>query len=52
MKEYVQPEMEIDLFEDDCGVLTLSSTCSTTGCSINLAHGEGSDPFDSFSWWS
>lgn len=51
MKEYVPPEMEIDLFEDNCGLLTATS-CANAGCTIHFAHGDGEDPFDSFTWWS
>ena len=46
MKEYVHPEMEIDLFEDDCGLLTAtSSDCDVPGCYINFSYGEDVDPW-------
>lgn len=49
MKEYVYPEMEIDLFEDNNGLLlTASSTlcdCDIAFCSINFSYDEGEDPW-------
>ena len=51
MKKYVEPEMEIDLFEDKDGILTVGSgnwncSCYDSSCLIHFGHGEGSDPFD------
>lgn len=43
MKKYVHPEMEIDLIEDNCEVLTMT----TSGCVVpdSLSYGEGEDPW-------
>lgn len=46
MKKYVQPEMEIDLFEDNSGLLTANSSAWDCVCDGSLAHGSGKDPFD------
>ncbi|MCH5190788.1 MAG: hypothetical protein J1F23_01345 [Oscillospiraceae bacterium] len=56
MKEYVPPKMEIDLFENNGEMLTVSSGsgcgCDVPDCPINFAYGGGTDPWDSFSWWN
>ena len=52
MKEYVRPEMEIDSFDENCEVLTESTgdPCGLPNCPINIAYGEGSDPWGGDPW--
>lgn len=47
MKEYVRPKVEIDLFDDNCELVTTSG-CVVPGCTINFSYGESPDPFDPF----
>lgn len=41
-KTYVQPEMEIDVFEENSGLIMTASGCPCDGA---LAYGEGEDPW-------
>lgn len=47
MKEYVRPEMNIDLFEENSGLATANSNvdCDVPGCTINFSYGGGEDPW-------
>lgn len=46
MKQYVQPVMEIDLFEENSGLILADSSCNSPDCPTNLSYGESEDPWD------